>query len=108
MSTHDADAQFISEPIQPVPGTGDARAMARGEPGLPARFIWRDRTYTVTEVMEAWKSSGPERGGGGEIYLRRHWHKVRVDTGETMTLYCERQARNRRRPQARWFLYTRH
>jgi len=98
--------EFISEPITPAPGTGDVRAMARGEPGLPARFTWREREYTIVNVLEAWKSSSRE-GGTGELYLRRHFYTVETDTGERMTLYCERQARNPRKPKARWYLYTR-
>ena len=51
--------EFISEPIEPVEGTFDTAGMTRGEPGLPGRFIWRDKEYTVAEVLEKWKESGP-------------------------------------------------
>ena len=44
--------RFVSEPIKPVEGTTDISAMVRGEPGLPKRFIWRDREHTVDEVLE--------------------------------------------------------
>ena len=40
-----------------------------------------------------------------EMYLRRHWFRLRTTSGEQMTLYCERQAKNTRRPKARWWLY---
>jgi hypothetical protein len=40
------------------------------------------------------------------MYLRRHWFRVRTAGGEQMTLYCERQAKNAKRPKARWWLYT--
>ncbi len=99
--------QFISEPVAPVPGTSDVQAMGRGEPGLPARFVWRDREYRVAAVLKVWKTSSPE-GGTGRLYLRRHWYTVRTQTGETMTLYCERQARDRTHPKSRWWLYTIH
>ena len=97
--------QFVSEPIRPVPGTFDLRAMGRGEPGLPERFFWRDREYAVADVLKAWKTRSPE-GGTGRLYLRRHWYLVMTQTGERMTLYCERQARDRRHPKSRWWLYT--
>ncbi len=98
--------QFVSEPIQPLAGTADAAAMACGEPGLPAGFTWRGRPYCIVELLRKWKGTAPEGGRpGGRIYLRRHWYAVRVDGGQLMTLYCERQAR-RANPKARWFLYT--
>ena len=97
--------EFISEPITPVPGTADVRAMTRGEPGLPARFTWRDTQYTVAAVIRTWKSSSRE-GGTGRLYLRRHWYTIQTNSLDTMTIYCERQARNRRSPKSRWWLYS--
>jgi len=99
------EEQFISEPVSPVPGTYDLGAMGRGEPGLPARFLWRDREYEVVSVLKAWKTSSPE-GGTGRLYLRRHWYTVKTRTGERMTLYCERQTRNRKHPTSRWWLFS--
>src|SRR5215211_1839116 len=61
--------EFVSEPLEPTPGTLDAAAMSRGEPGLPGRFKWRDEEYIVGRVMSKWKSTGTDRG---EVYLRRH------------------------------------
>ncbi len=79
-------------------------AMARGEPGLPQQFTWRGRTYTISDVLKAWKCSQPEgHKPGNDRYLRRHYWQVRTETGDTMTLYCLRSAR---RGQHRWFLYT--
>jgi hypothetical protein len=97
--------QFVSEPLTPTSGSADSAAMSRGEPGMPRQFTWRKQLHTVTQVLRSWKSSGPERGGG-EIYLRRHWHEVITDTGLRMTIYCERQASSRNRPKARWWVYT--
>jgi hypothetical protein len=94
---------FVSEPIVPEPGSSDAAAMARGEPGLPAAFTWRGNRYAVARLVASWKTTGTDRG---ETYLRRHWYSVATATGETMTLYCERQARNRKRPKARWWVYS--
>lgn len=98
--------EFVSEPIKPVPGTFDTTAMTRGEPGLPGRFKWRDREYTVTDVLEAWKESGPCKSGGSEMYLRKHWFKIRTENGAEMTIYFERQARAKRQNKTRWWLYT--
>ena len=67
--------QFISEAIKPVEGMFDAAAMARGEPGLPEQFVWRDKKYSVDEVLEKWKESGPCKSGSAEKYLRKHWNR---------------------------------
>ena len=94
---------FISEPIEPVAGTFDARTIGRGEPGLPQRFVWRGEAYAVGEVLAVWKTSSPDTTG--EVYLRRHWWEVRTDIGHVMKLYFERQ-KNRKNAQARWFVFT--
>jgi len=99
--------QFVSEEMIPVPGSADVRAMGRGEPGLPKRFTWRRRRYAVAGLLRSWKSSSPEGGRpGGDVYLRRHWFEILTDTGDVMTVYCERQARNRKRPKSRWWVYS--
>jgi hypothetical protein len=94
---------FVSEPINPRPGSFDAAAMARGEPGLPAEFTWRDARYVVARLLSTWKTSTSDRG---ESYLRRHWYRIQTTTGEEMVLYCDRQTQNPKAPKARWWLYT--
>ncbi|MBN2138474.1 MAG: hypothetical protein JW720_11770 [Sedimentisphaerales bacterium] len=98
--------EFVSESIMPVAGSCDPAAMSRGEPGLPSGFIWRDEEYTVADVVETWKESGPCRSGGSENYLRKHWWKIRTGNGLEMTIYFERQGRSKRQNKARWWLYT--
>ena len=98
--------EFVSEPVKPVAGTFDTTGMTRGEPGLPQRFVWRDREYTVAAVLEVWKEDGPCRHGSGEMYLRKHWFKIATEQGPRMTLYFERQARSRQPRKMRWWLFT--
>jgi phosphoribosylglycinamide formyltransferase-1 len=98
--------QFIGEPITPVPETADARTMARGGPGLPRRFVWRGREVAVEAVLETRRSLGPCTSGSGERYVRKHWFTVRTTSGETMTLYFDRQPRRGKSPKARWWLYS--
>lgn len=98
--------QFVCEELTPVAGTPSAAAMAKGEPGVPGRFCWRGREYRVTGVIEKWKTSGRCRNGSDELYLRRHWYKIAAEPQAVMTIYCDRQAKNRKRPKSRWFVYT--
>jgi hypothetical protein len=98
--------RFISEQIKPVAGTFETVGMTRGEPGLPQQFIWRDQQYAVTQVLEVWKEQGPCRSGSTEMYLRKHWYKIRTAQGPEMTIYFERQPRSKRESKKRWWLYT--
>ncbi len=97
--------EFISEALTPVPGTLDSAGMARGEPGLPRYFTWRAAEYEVAEVLETWKTSGLS---SGELYLRRHWYRIRTTSGLVLTIYCQRTgmsggAKSRK---ARWWVYS--
>jgi len=98
--------RFISERITPVAETMDTRRMARGEPGLPARFRWRDAEVEVDAVLDTWTETSDCRHGSSEQYVRKHWYRVRTTTGDEMRLYFERQARTARQRKARWWLYT--
>jgi len=98
--------EFISEPIEPAAGTFDTVGMSRGEPGLPARFTWRGRQFQVAQLLEKWKSSGPCKSGSPEIYLRKHWFRVRTTDNLEMTLYFERQSRSPKQLKTRRWLFT--
>ena len=98
--------EFVSEPIQPVPGTTDSAAMVRGEPGFPRSFFWHDTEYVLDEVLGTWKQSGPCKSGSNEKYLRKHWFKIRTTDGSEMTIYFDRQPRSKRQAKNRWWLYT--
>jgi hypothetical protein len=97
---------FISESITPAGGTFDSVAMARGEPGLPAAFNWRGRSYRVVAQVSRWKDTSAEGGrAGGEVYLRRHYFKLHMDSGQVWTVYFVRQTPKSGPPANRWFLY---
>ena len=97
---------FLGRAIDPVAGSFDTAAMSRGEPGLPRQFILDGKEIVVAGVIETWKTSGPCRHGSGEMYLRRHWWRIVTADGATMTLYCDRQAKDRKRPKARWWAFS--
>jgi len=97
--------QFISEAIIPVDASFITSSMSSGEPGLPARFRWRDTEFEVAAVLEKWKTTGDCRHGSGEQYVRRHWFRVEVTDGTQMDIYFDRQPRSGRSKQ-RWWLAT--
>ncbi len=98
--------EFISEPITPDAGTFDAGAMASGRPGLPAGFTWRGDHYHIREVVSERKASEAEDHAAGERYYRKHFWKVRVESGQTMTIYAVRHVKPGENPRRRWWLFT--
>jgi len=98
--------EFISEAIEPVEGTFDATGMTRGEPGLPRRFVWREMEYQIADVLEKWKESSPCKSGSSEMYLRKHWFKIKCSDGSEMVIYFQRQPRLKSNNKKRWWLYT--
>lgn len=98
--------ELISEPIKPDAGTFDTAAMARGQPGLPTGFTWRDRHYRIAEVLEEWKHSEREYHRRGEAYYRKHFWRIRTEGGEMMTLYALRQVKRGQSAKRRWWLYA--
>lgn len=101
-----ASEKFIGEPIKPATGTFDTGSMARGEPGLPQRFFWRDKEYVVARVLDKWKETSPCRSGGGEQYVRKHWYRISTADNTIMKIYSERTPRSRRRAGAGWWLFS--
>lgn len=100
-------SEFISETIQPNAGSGDVKAMARGLAGLPTGFTWRERSYRIRDVLAEWKQSEHcHHRRNGERYYKKHYYRVRVDTGETMTLYVIRHTKAGENPRNRWRLFS--
>ena len=100
-------SELVSEPIVPQAGSFDTGAMGRGEPGLPAAFTWRERTYRIMQRVSAWKESSREGArAGGELYLRRHCYRLLVVDGSVWIVYFTRQASPGQNPRRRWFLYA--
>ena len=105
-----ADAEFISEAIEPEAGSFRTDLMTAGLAALPGAFTWRGRRYEIAECLSHHKRSAPEgHTAAGERYLRRQEFTVRLDTGQTAVIYIERQTRRgagARAARQRWFLYT--
>jgi len=80
--------------------------MVRGEPGLPEGFTWRGASRRIEEVLDAGRIATPDMG---ELYVRRHTWKLRMDDGAVWNVYFLRQAPkggSRRARARRWFLLS--
>ncbi len=94
--------RLVSEPLQPA---GEWLAMdgpARGEPAVPAAFLWRGARHAVAACLRATKAT--RRESGGETYVRRHRYELRMEDGATWTVYCLRQPGGPGGRGPRWFL----
>jgi hypothetical protein len=88
--------KFIGESIE-VTTEGDVKE--------PASFVWRGRTYEVTEVIAAWLDWGFAAGSVQRNWrTRRHrnYFRVHVSSGETFEIYVDRGPAGER---SEWFLY---
>ena len=97
-------ASFVSEQLTPDPSF-DPLAMSHGEPGLPAKFRWRERDLVVAEVLETSRAYGDCKHGSGERYLRRHCFRIRTADGLVLRVYFQRTFGRARRG-ARWWLHS--
>lgn len=99
--------ELISEAITPFAGTFDTTAMGRGEPGLPAGFVWRGDSFQVVGRLSHWKHSSREgSSAAGDLYLRRHYYKLNMSDESIWTVYFVRQTPRSGNPKQRWFVYT--
>lgn len=99
-------SRFISESITPLFKGEPPLPHVPGEPVLPQGFVWRQQDYWIESVLQIWKESGPCRSGASELYLRKHWYRLRMTDGYEMEVYFERQARSAKQRKTRWWLYT--
>jgi phosphoribosylglycinamide formyltransferase-1 len=99
-------ATFISEPIYPM-GDFDATGMSFGEPGLPEKFRWRRREFTIGGVLEKWKDYGDCKHGSGERYVRKHFYRLKDANGEILVVYFQRSfGKASAKVKSRWWLYS--
>jgi hypothetical protein len=98
---------FVSESITPLEASFDTRMMARGEPGLPHKFRWRDQEWNVAEVLDTWKEHGDCSHGSGERYVRKHGYRVRTTNGWLLRIYFQRTfGRGKFQRKDRWWIQS--
>jgi hypothetical protein len=98
--------RLISEPIRPLLFETSPEPFSVGEPVLPKRFAWRQEEEVVAEVLERWKELSPGSAAMRDRYVRKHWYRVRTESGKEMKIYFERQARSNAGAKQRWWLFS--
>ncbi|NLF38070.1 cytoplasmic protein [bacterium] len=98
---------LVSEQIRPRIDAQPLVPAQAGAPVVPSSFEWRGETHVAVAMLEQWKESSPCSHGSDEIYLRKHWYRLRMKDGGEWVVYFLRQPQRGKRPGARWWLYTR-
>ena len=99
--------EFISEYIKPDKNSFNVSFMSSGMPGVPMKFSWRDKEYRVVKIIDFWKSMSNCKGSfmtaeNSEKYVRKHYFKLKLDSGDIVTLYCPRGVNK----SSKWVIYT--
>lgn len=108
--------RFIGEPIQPA---FDQPPALEKKPGCPDRFVWREESHAVAEVLSEWHEYGrrgrmarnmrpkhaesaARRGSWG---VGRDYYRVRTGSGRVFELYYDRAPGPGGARKGAWFLY---
>jgi hypothetical protein len=108
--------RFIGEPIQVE---FDQPPALEKVPGCPDRFVWRGKTYQITEKLSEWHdyrrrgrracnmrpthlAAASRRGSWG---VGRDYYRVRTDTGQVFDLYYDRAPKKVGDRKGAWFIY---
>ena len=108
--------RFIGEPIQ---AQFDRPPSLEKKPGCPDRFVWREETYQVVEILSEWHDYG--RRGRMAVNMRpthiataarrgswgvgRDYYRVCIETGQIFDLYYDRAPKSADDRKGAWFLY---
>jgi hypothetical protein len=108
-------ARFIGEAITVA---FDTPPVLEKKPDCPGAFVWRDETFRVAELLEAWtdyarhgrsaRNMQPQhatvaarRGSWG---VGRFFFRVRVEDGRLFELYYDRAPKDSSHRKGAWFL----
>jgi hypothetical protein len=109
-------SRFIAEEIT---AEYDTPPFLEKKPGCPDRFIWREETCVVAEMLEEWHDYrrrgrmaqnmqpqhlriAEQRGSWG---VGRDYYRVKVEDGRTFELYFDRAPKGSDNRKGAWFLY---
>ena len=108
--------QFIGEPIRVE---FDDEPTLQKNPTCPDRFIWRDQTHAVVEILSEWRDYGrrgrmasnmrPEHAAAasrnGSWGVGRIFFRVRTDATRIFEFYYDRAPKNARERKGGWHLF---
>jgi hypothetical protein len=93
-------SRFVGEALVPAAMYLPSPALSRGEPPLPASFVWKTVELPVHEILRTWRSTKTDRG---DDYLAKLWYEFKTSGDHVAVVYFDRKARPGR---ARWWLYS--
>jgi hypothetical protein len=107
---------FYDESIEVLFDSPPAREKS---PPCPNGFVWRGRTFRVTESLAEWtdfarrgryaKNMRPAHAavaaGRGSLNVGRFYFRVKVESGQIFDLYYDRVMKNVDDRKGQWFLY---
>jgi hypothetical protein len=108
--------RFVGEPIEVE---FDQQPVLEKSPGCPDRFIWREETYQVVELLSEWDdytrrgrmainmraphlAVASQRGSWG---VGRFYFRVRTGSNRVFELYYDRAPKSVDDRKGAWFLY---
>jgi hypothetical protein len=108
--------QFIGEAIEVE---FDRAPKLEKDPTCPNRFIWRDQTYAIVELLGEWRDYGrrdrmtsnmrPEHAATaaqrGSWGVGRIFFRVLTDSTQLFDLYYDRAPKNVRERKGGWYLF---
>ncbi len=108
--------QFIGEAIETE--FDDAPKLEKN-PTCPNRFIWRDQTYAIVELLSEWRDYGrrgrmasnmrPEHAATaaqrGSWGVGRVCFRVLTDSAQLFELYYDRAPKSARERKGGWYLF---
>lgn len=108
--------RFLSEPITVE---FDVEPALQKKQGCPDRFVWRETTYAVVELLSEWFD--PTRRGRFENNMRpehlktaqrrgswgvgRAWYRVRTDGDRVFEIYYDRAPKGQDDRKGSWIVY---
>ena len=109
-------SRFIAEEIT---AEYNEPPMLEKKPGCPDRFIWREETYEVVEMLYEWhdykrrgrmaRNMQPQHAAvaenRGSWGVGRDYFRVKTADGRTFELYFDRAPKGSDQRKGAWFLY---
>ena len=104
---------------EPIAVQYNSPPMLEKKPGCPNGFTWRERPYTITEVLSEWhdyersgrmeKNMKPantrKAGKRGSWGVGQDYYRIRTEQDRIFEIYYDRAPRNVNHRKGAWFIY---